>query len=120
MTTEPLFREDEASIPSRVRVLIADDDLGVRRVLKKWLDGHGMFEVIGEAADGPTAISAAHEGQPHLVVLALALPEGDGLTVATEIRRLLPDTRIVIRSALSAARMAERAIDAGADVYLEK
>ena len=44
----------------------------------------------------------------------------DGLQAAAEIRRLLPDTRIVIHSAFSAERMAQKAIDAGADVYVEK
>src|SRR4051794_28141577 len=114
-----IVREGEASRTGRVRVLIADDDRGVRRVLKEWLERHGAFDVTGEADDGLAAIEEARRSRPDLAVLDIALPGVDGLKTASEIRQLLPGIRIVIRSALSAERMADKAIDAGADAYLE-
>ena len=103
-----------------VRVLIADDDLEVRVLLRVWLERHGSFEVAGEAVDGLQAVEVVRRDRPELVVLDLAMPRMDGLEAAAEIRRLDPDVRIVIHSAFSAARMAQQAIDAGADVYVEK
>jgi signal transduction histidine kinase/CheY-like chemotaxis protein len=113
-------KSDPPTSTARVRVLIADDDLGVRLLLKRWLERHSSFDVAEEAADGAQAVDAAKRVRPELAVLDLAMPRMDGLEAAAEIRRLLPDTRIVIRSAFSAERMAQKAIDAGADVYIEK
>ncbi len=106
--------------PTRTRVLIADDDVDVRTLLRQWLERHGPFDVVAEAADGVAALDAARRLRPDVAVLDLAMPRMDGLEAAAEIRRLLPETRIVVRSAFSAERMAQRAIDAGADVYVEK
>ena len=112
--------DDPANRPARVRVLIADDDLDVRLLLKLWLERHGSFDVVEVAADGVEAVDAARRVRPELAVLDLAMPRMDGLEAAAEIRRLLPDMRIVVRSGFSAERRAQRAIDAGADVYVEK
>ena len=103
-----------------MRVLIADDDLSARLLLKRWLQQHGSFDVADEAVDGVEAVDAATRLRPELAVLDLAMPRMDGLEAAAEIRGLLPDTRIVVQSAFSAERMAQKAIDAGADVYVEK
>ena len=104
----------------KVRVLIADDDFDVRMLLRHWLERHGSYDVVAEAADGVDAVEAAQRLRPQVAVLDLAMPRMDGLEAASEIRRLLPETRIVVRSGFSAERMAQRAIDAGADVYVEK
>ena len=106
--------------PGRVRVLIADDDLGQRALLKLWIERHGAFDVAAEVADGLQAVEAARRLQPQVAVLDLAMPRMDGLEAAAELRRLFPDIRIVIRSGFTAERMAQKAIDSGADVYLEK
>ncbi len=115
-----LRKGDLADSRTHVRVLIADDDPGARALLRHWLDHHGWLDVVGEAADGVQAVEAARRIRPQLVVLDLAMPRMDGLEAAAEIRRVLPDTRIVIHSAFSAGRMAQKAIGAGADVYVEK
>lgn len=111
---------DPSGTPAKTRVLVADDDFDVRMLLRLWLERHGSFDVVAEAADGVAALDAARQLAPEVAVLDLAMPRMDGLEAAAEIRRLLPDTRIVVRSAFSAERMAQRAIDAGADVYVEK
>jgi signal transduction histidine kinase/CheY-like chemotaxis protein len=89
-------------------------------LLRLWLERRGTFDVVAEAADGVAALDAARLVVPEVAVLDLAMPRMDGLEAAAEIRRLLPETRIVVRSGFSAERMAQKAIDAGADVYVEK
>lgn len=110
----------ESGPRGRVRVVVADDDHDERLLLEDWLARHGSFEVVEVASDGVDAVDAARRVRPELVVLDLAMPRMDGLAAATEIRSLLPTARIVVRSSFSAERMAQRAIDAGADVYVEK
>jgi DNA-binding NarL/FixJ family response regulator len=67
-----------------VRVLIVDDHDGFRRFAKRLLEAGGL-NVIGEAADGRTAIAAAAELQPDVVLLDVKLPDVDGFTVAEQI-----------------------------------
>ena len=102
------------------RVLLADDDALVRRLLRRALEAQPALEVIGEAADGAEAVALAHSLAPDVVVLDLAMPELDGLQVAARVRPALPHCAILIFSAADAATHAPRALAAGADRFLEK
>lgn len=103
----------------RVRMLLADDDDNVRFLLRQLLEDAGPYEVA-VASDGQEAVDTALRVHPEVAVLDLAMPRMSGLEAASELRRLLPDCRIVIHSSYSAAMMGQQAIDAGADVYVEK
>lgn len=111
---------DQEDTTTPVRVLIADDAPDARFLLRVWLERHGAMDVVAEATDGVDAVERAGQTRPDLVLLDVSMPRMDGLEAAVEIRRTLPDTKIVMFSAFSAERMGERAILAGADVYLEK
>ncbi len=65
-------------------VLIVDDHEGFRRFAKRLLEAGGLT-VVGEAADAKTAIAAAADLQPDVVLLDVKLPDGDGFTVAERI-----------------------------------
>lgn len=67
------------------RILVADDDPGIREVLAYALDREGM-EVI-ESRDGAEALAAATGQSPDLVILDIGMPEMDGLDVCRELRR---------------------------------
>ena len=67
------------------RILIADDDPGIREVLAYALDREGM-EVI-ESRDGAEALATAQTAAPDLVILDIGMPEMDGLDVCRELRR---------------------------------
>jgi DNA-binding NarL/FixJ family response regulator len=64
--------------------LIVDDHDSFRRFAKRVLEAGGLT-VIGEAADAKTAIRAAAELEPDVVLLDIKLPDGDGFTVAEQI-----------------------------------
>lgn len=106
--------------PRRVRVLVAAPDRKVCARLRRWLEHRGPFEVVEEVTDGVQAVAAAGRARPDLAVIDLALPRLHGLQATSEIRRLLPQTRIVVRSVFSVERVAQAAIEAGADAYVEK
>lgn len=65
----------------RSSVLIVDDNPGFRRRARELLDSEG-FEVVGEAADGDSALAATRELEPDLVLLDIQLPDLDGFEVA--------------------------------------
>jgi DNA-binding NarL/FixJ family response regulator len=64
-----------------LRILIVDDDRRFRTVARALLENEG-FEVVGEAEDGETAVAAAGELEPEVVLLDVQLPDVDGLEVA--------------------------------------
>jgi len=103
-----------------VRVLVADDDPLMRRLLRTFLDDHPSLSLVGEAADGCRAAALAAELRPDVVVLDRAMPGTDGLAAARTIRAALPECRIVIFSGHDAAGSGAEARAAGADGFVEK
>ena len=77
------------------------------------------MEVVGEAADGAAGIEVARAEIPDLVVLDLSMPVMDGLEARPHIRASCPAAAVVV-AGLGADRMAQRALAAGADGYLQK
>jgi DNA-binding NarL/FixJ family response regulator len=101
-------------------VLLADDHQLMRRLLRHAIAEQPTLQVVGEAADGTQALELALALAPELVVLDLAMPELNGLEVATALRAGLPGCAILVFSAADAARAESAALRAGADRYLEK
>lgn len=99
------------------RILVVEDEGGLRRVLAINLRGHG-YEVTS-VPDGTTALGAL-SGEPYdLVILDLGLPDLDGVEVVRRARRDT-DTPIIILSARDAQSEKVKALDAGADDYVTK
>lgn len=100
------------------RVLIAEDEALIRLDLKEMLVEEG-FEVVGEVADGASAVRLARELRPDLTVLDVKMPVMDGIEAAEAIskERL---SAILILTAFSQRDLVERARRAGALAYLVK
>jgi len=103
-----------------IRVLVADDSVEVRGLLRAVLDQDGRFTVVGEAADGEGAVTMAREERPDMVVLDLAMPVKGGLAAIDGIRRAAPATQILVVSAYATPTNAERARQRGAARCLQK
>jgi DNA-binding response OmpR family regulator len=105
------------SPPTRLSVLVVDDDPDVRQVLRWALEDAG-FEVL-IARDGPTALAQAEVQHPGVVVLDHGLPNEDGARVATGLREVCgPELPILILTADGSA--ADKAQRAGAYGFLHK
>jgi two-component system, response regulator PdtaR len=104
--------------PVRRRVLIAEDEALIRLDLVEILHEEG-YEVVGEAADGETAVRLAEQLRPDLVILDIKMPILDGLAAAERISeaQIAP---VVILTAFSQRDLVERARAAGAMSYLVK
>ncbi|MCW2752892.1 MAG: ATP-binding region, ATPase domain protein [Marmoricola sp.] len=105
--------------PESLRVVIIDDTADLRELLRMALIRGGM-QVVGEAGDGAAGIEAVRNGNPDVVLLDLSMPVMDGLEALPAIRELAPDARIIVLSGFGASRMSERALEIGADAYLQK
>ena len=105
--------------PRSLRILIADDHPPMRADLRQDLENGGL-EVCAEAPTGADAVTAALRERPDLCLLDVRMPGGDGIAATEAIRRELPETKIVLITAVPNADGVLAAARAGADGYLTK
>ena len=86
-----------------IRVLLVDDVVEVRRLVRTSLRFRGGFEVVGEAADGAEAVRMAELMRPDVVVLDLGLPDIAGREVLSRVRAVSPASKVVVFSGLETA-----------------
>ena len=98
-------------------VLVIDDELQIRRLLRVCLEANG-YRVL-EAANGQEGISTAAQHRPDVVVLDLGLPDMDGVTVLKRLRDW-SHVPVIILSVVDREEDKIRALDNGADDYLTK
>lgn len=100
------------------RVLIVDDDAGVRRMLARSLEAEGYL--IALAADGGSALVEMERCAPDLILLDVSMPGIDGLAVARRVRGKGDSVPILLLTARDALPDRVSGLDAGADDYLVK
>jgi len=104
-----------------IRIMLVDDHVVVRTGLRMLLDGQANLEVVGDAADGDEAIRIAQQLKPDVVLMDLSMPHGkDGLTATAELKKLLPDTSVLILTMHDDDEYLFRSIHAGASGYVLK
>jgi two-component system, NarL family, response regulator NreC len=103
-----------------LKVLVADDHTLVRQSIVKTVSGESDVEVVAEASDGVEALRLAEEHQPDLVLLDVAMPGLDGLSVATELRKKRPDVRIIMLTMHDDELSVERALSIPVDGFVSK
>jgi len=84
------------SEPGPLRVVLADHDPLVRRLLARTLREPGGAEILGEAADGREAVELAVAHLPDVLLMDIAMPDVDGITATREVRVRAPAVRIVL------------------------
>jgi two-component system KDP operon response regulator KdpE len=102
------------------KILIVDDDLDVRQAMHVRLNANGYDTSF--ATDAMSSVSEAKKHSPDLIILDLGLPGGDGYTVIERLKRqpALAVIPIIVVSARDVRANRDRAIAAGAKVYLQK
>lgn len=103
-----------------IRVLVADDHAVVRAGIVALLEAGDDIQVVGAAADGPTAVRLAAELQPDVVLTDLRMPGFDGDEVTTRILADRPEARVIVLTTYENDDSILRAIGAGARGYLLK
>jgi DNA-binding NarL/FixJ family response regulator len=103
-----------------VRVMICDDEPGLRMLLRIALGLEPDLEVVAEAANGREAIDLAKQHRPDVILLDLAMPVMDGLEALPKLRAVAPETKVVVFSGFQESLFARKARELGADAYVEK
>jgi two-component system, chemotaxis family, protein-glutamate methylesterase/glutaminase len=106
----------------KIRVLVVDDSVVIRRLLTDILNADAEIEVVGTAPNGRIALSKLPQINPDLVTLDIEMPELDGLATLPELRKLYPKLPVIMFSTLT-ERGAVATLDAlarGATDYVAK
>lgn len=106
----------------RIRVLVVDDSVVIRKILSDALRNDPEIEVIGTASNGLIALQRIAQLSPDIVTLDIEMPEMDGIATLREIKRQFPRTRVIMCSTLTerGASITIEALSLGADDYLTK
>jgi DNA-binding NarL/FixJ family response regulator len=103
-----------------VRVLVVDDEPDLRILLWLAVEADGRCQVVADASSGHEGVAKAAEHQPDVVVVDQMMPGMDGVRAVPLIREAAPSAKVIMMSALGDAQLRERAMQAGADAYVEK
>jgi DNA-binding NarL/FixJ family response regulator len=99
-------------------VLLVDDNAAVRTLVRKLFAVEADFEVAGEAENGREAVEKAVNLKPELVILDLAMPVMNGFEAARELRKVLPDTKIILFTVEEGSEVERMAREAGIDAIV--
>ena len=106
--------------PKMTRVLIADDHKFIRQALRSCLDKEQDMEVIGEAADGEQAVRLSAQLRPDAIIMDIEMPVLNGLEATRQIRKVSPDTIILVLTVHDDREYILHILEAGAAGYLTK
>jgi len=103
-------------------ILIVDDNANIRRLLRSFVETNTVFEVCGEAENGPEGFEKAEELRPDLILLDLMLPDLDGISICELLRRqpATCEIPIIMITALGGEIARLAAFDSGVNDYLRK
>ena len=105
---------------STVKIILAEDHLLFREMIKESIQKIPGLEVIGEANNGLDLLELLKTSAPDMIILDIAMPKLQGIEAAEEIKKLYPEIKILILTMHKSSEHVYRAISAGVDGYLLK
>jgi two-component system response regulator DesR len=103
-----------------IRVLLAEDQVMVRQALATLLDLEEDIEVVAQVARGDAVLAASVANRPDVALLDIEMPGGDGLSAAEELRREMPEVKVLILTTFGRPGFLRRAMESGAVGFLLK
>jgi DNA-binding NarL/FixJ family response regulator len=103
-----------------VRILVADDHHVVRTGLRALLESQAGWQVCAEATNGREAVEKAGRLKPDVAVLDIGMPLLNGVEATRQIRKLSPETEILILSMHDSELLVQEVLEAGAHGYILK
>jgi DNA-binding NarL/FixJ family response regulator len=102
------------------RILLVDDHTLVRRGVAALFEDSSLFQIVGEAEDGLTAIKLAEELVPDLILMDIHMPKCNGIEATQRIKHLIPHVRVVMLTVSEDDADLFQAIKNGAQGYVSK
>jgi DNA-binding NarL/FixJ family response regulator len=103
-----------------LRILIADDHYVVRAGLRALLESRAGWEVCAEASNGREAVEKATKHRPEIAVLDISMPLLNGVEVVRQLRKVVPETQILILTMHESDDLVQQVVEAGARGYILK
>jgi DNA-binding NarL/FixJ family response regulator len=103
-----------------LNILIVDDHPVVRKGLRALVESRRGWQVCGEAANGRDAIARARAQRPDVAIVDIGMPGLGGIEATRRIRKVSPETEVLILSAHGSETLARELVEAGARGYLLK
>jgi two-component system, NarL family, response regulator LiaR len=103
-----------------VKILIVEDQEIARVGLRVTLEQISGLEIIGEAADGQSGVRQTLSLRPHIVLMDVGMPVMDGIDATREIKKVMPEVKIMMFTTHDSDQDVFAAIGAGADGYCMK
>jgi DNA-binding NarL/FixJ family response regulator len=103
-----------------VSVMLVDDQVMVRRALHWELELEPDLKIVGEANTGAAGVALAQQLHPDMVIMDVEMPVMDGLQAARRLHEMAPDCVIMLLSINDGADLHDRALAAGARIFLVK
>jgi two-component system, chemotaxis family, protein-glutamate methylesterase/glutaminase len=106
----------------RIRVMVVDDSIVIRRLVTQALEQDPMIEVVGTASNGAIGLQRIPQFNPDVITLDIEMPDMNGLEMLRRIRREYPQLRVIMFSTLTerGAAVTLEALTLGADDYVTK
>src|SRR3984893_10637228 len=101
-------------------ILIVDDSVLVRKLLRCFVESRTHFEVCGEAVNGLDAIEKARILHPDLIVMDFSMPVMNGLEAGAVLKAMLPEVPVVMYTVHDTAAMKVQALAAGVRAVIQK
>lgn len=103
-----------------IRILVADDHVMVRQVLRRIFERAGDIQIVAMASNGQEAVDHAIQRCPNVAVMDVSMPLMDGIAATSQIRVHCPKTRVLILSMHNTVEYIRRSLWAGALGYVLK
>lgn len=100
------------------KLLVVDDNEGVRHLVSRWLERAGFR--VEEASDGAEAVEMVRKNPPDVILADIRMPKIDGIELARIVKSEFPGIKIILMTAYSSPQTIAQAKREGVDDYLEK
>ncbi len=104
----------------KIRIILADDHTILREGIRSLLENEIDMEIIGEAEDGHQAVKMAGQLKPDVVLMDIAMPRLNGLEATSQLKKLVPDAKILILTMHENEEYIRKVLAAGAMGYILK
>jgi DNA-binding NarL/FixJ family response regulator len=107
-------------LAQKKKILVVDDHPMFREGIKSIIARNPQLEVVGEAGEGKAALKLVEDLRPDMVLLDVSLPDINGIDLIQDIKKVLPETRILMISMHTKIEYLTSAFQAGATGYVVK